>query len=107
MVCGVEGNHHKVGARRLTETPLAFLTDAVKEVVLDFAEETATRPIVWDIGPLPEAYGDVALMRIVMTNDALTSEPLVLFFLRGREFLLARVFTRNQELFAHIIFRHA
>lgn len=107
MVCGVEGNHHKVGARRLTEIPLAFLTDDVKEVVLDFAEETATRQIVWDIGPLPEAYGDVALVRIVMTNDALTSEPLVLFFLRGREFLLARVFTRNQELFAHIIFRHA
>jgi len=44
------------------------LTQIVNEVLCDFAEETATRQIIWDVGPLPEVYGDVALLRIALSN---------------------------------------
>jgi PAS domain S-box-containing protein len=44
------------------------LTQIVNEVVLDFAEETATRKILWDVNPLPDVYGDVALLRVVLSN---------------------------------------
>jgi PAS domain S-box-containing protein len=55
-------------ARAEVRTTRVNLTQIVQEVLLDLSEETATRKIVWDIDPLPEAYGDVALLRIVMTN---------------------------------------
>ncbi len=44
------------------------LTHLVNEVMLDFAAETETRKIVWDISPLPDVYGDTALLRVVLTN---------------------------------------
>lgn len=44
------------------------LTHIVNEVVLDFATETETRKIVWDISPLPDVYGDTAMLRVVLTN---------------------------------------
>lgn len=44
------------------------LTHIVNEVVLDFAAETDARKIVWDISPLPDVYGDTALLRVVLTN---------------------------------------
>ncbi|NOT54708.1 MAG: PAS domain-containing protein, partial [Deltaproteobacteria bacterium] len=44
------------------------LTHIVNEVVLDFAADTETHKIVWDISPLPDVYGDTALLRVVLTN---------------------------------------
>lgn len=44
------------------------LTQLVTEVMRDFADETVTRQIVWDVEPLPEVYGDAALLRIVLSN---------------------------------------
>lgn len=55
-------------ARAEMHTTRVNLTQIVNEVVLDLAEETATRKIVWKVEPLPDVYGDVALLRIVMNN---------------------------------------
>ena len=57
---------------RMTRTELRLtrvnLTQIVHEVCLDFAAETEARKIVWDIDPLPDVYGDPALLRVVLTN---------------------------------------
>jgi PAS domain S-box-containing protein len=44
------------------------LTDLIDEVRLQLQSETAGRAVRWNIEPLPEVYGDVAMLRQVFAN---------------------------------------
>ena len=44
------------------------LGQMVKEIIAELKEQTGERQIVWEIAPLPEAEGDAAMLRLVMTN---------------------------------------
>lgn len=44
------------------------LEQLVKEVLSNLSEDAAEREIVWEVGPLPEVYGDRTLLRIALFN---------------------------------------
>jgi PAS domain S-box-containing protein len=46
------------------------LSELVKEIISDFADETRDRNIVWKTGSLPVVHGDPAMLRQVMVNLA-------------------------------------
>ncbi|HTW65885.1 MAG TPA: ATP-binding protein, partial [Bryobacteraceae bacterium] len=54
--------------RTETQKTLVNLEQLVKEAVSEVQQETDGRNIVWNIGKLPEFYGDRSMLRLVFVN---------------------------------------
>jgi signal transduction histidine kinase len=57
----------RMGRAEMHETRVS-LDRLVKEVIHDLEEETRERDIVWNIGDLPEIWGDPAMLRLALFN---------------------------------------
>jgi PAS domain S-box-containing protein len=55
-------------ARAETRQRPVNLEELVKEVLLDLQREAEGREIAWNVGALPETFGDRAMLRLVMVN---------------------------------------
>ena len=55
-------------ARAETRQRPVNLEELVKEVLLDQQRETEGREIAWNVGVLPETFGDRAMLRLVLVN---------------------------------------
>jgi light-regulated signal transduction histidine kinase (bacteriophytochrome) len=54
--------------RTETQKTLVNLEQLVKEALSEVRQETNGRNIVWNIGPLPNFYGDRSMLRLVFVN---------------------------------------
>jgi K+-sensing histidine kinase KdpD len=54
--------------RTETKNTLVSLDQLVKEAVAEIGQDTAGRDIVWKIHPLPVAYGDRSMLKLVIGN---------------------------------------
>lgn len=57
----------RIGRTEMQKT-VFNLEQLVKEAQHDFSQEAAGREISWEIGPLPEVYGDRAHLKLVLQN---------------------------------------
>ena len=55
-------------ARAETRQRPVSLEELVKEVLPDLQRETEGREIAWNIGALPETFGDRSMLRLVLVN---------------------------------------
>jgi light-regulated signal transduction histidine kinase (bacteriophytochrome) len=54
--------------RTETKNTLVSLDQLVKEAVAEIGQDTGGRDIVWKIHPLPVAYGDRSMLKLVISN---------------------------------------
>lgn len=57
----------RIGRQQLKKTDVD-MNDLVQQVIRELAPETRDRQVKWRIAPLPSAYGDASLLRLVLHN---------------------------------------
>jgi two-component system sensor histidine kinase/response regulator len=57
----------RIGRTEMQKTKITF-RQLIKDVLVDFDMDIAQRDIIWNIGELPDAYGDRSMLRILLVN---------------------------------------